>query len=145
MSVAFGFTEEDTYELCARALERDTAGIVAWLQTHIRQHHDMHALYEFMGRVIFKTWPMALTKGAKLSDGDYWAMQVGPGAEAPAVTATQMITAALNADWDTLTPLIRAALSKPEEFHGAVAVHLIVALGDGLRAVTEADEPTAGA
>lgn len=133
----FGFTETDTYALCAAAVDRDTKGVVSWLEEHVHDHRDMHALFEFLGRVIYKTWPMALTKGVTVKDGDYWAMDVKPGASTVATAATQMITASLNADWETLTPLIRSALSKPEEFHGAVAVHLIAATGDGLRAVTE--------
>ena len=143
MSASFGFTQEDTYELAARSEDGDTSGIVSWVEAHVRSHRDMHALFEFLGHAIYAIWPLALTKGANLADGDYWAMSTGPTANAASVTATQMITTSLNADWDTLTPLIHATLSKDEEFHGSVVVYLLVAFGDGLRAVTQSTDPSA--
>ncbi len=140
---AFGFTTEDTYELAYHAVERDTSGIVEWMEAHIRTARDMHALMEFMGRVIYRTWPLSLTKDVRVGPRDFWAMEVAPGAHPNAAqrTSTQMITASLNADWDTLTALIHTALGAREEFHAEVTVHLIAAMGDGLRAVPESSDP----
>lgn len=141
MSAQFGFNETDGHDLALFALEGDSARLADWLADHILTHRDMHALLEYIGRVISKTWPMALTKGINRGESDFWAMEAGPNSTPAAIASTQMITASLNEDWDSLTALIRAALSKSEEFHASVVAHMLKALGDGLRALTHANTP----
>lgn len=138
----FGFTGDDVITLAARTLDRDSRGVADWLAEHVHTHRDMHALLEFVGRAIYKTWPMALTKGVEIGEGEFWAMMQGADAKPSAVASTQIITASLNGDWENLTALINATITtRPEEFHAEVTAHLLAALGDGLRAVTDSTEP----
>lgn len=142
--VGFGFDADDALALASLAHEGDSAGLADWLEAHIKSHRDMHAFFEYVGRAIYKTWPMAMTAGATLTEGDFWAMRAGPNASPAAAVSTQIITASLNGDWDNLTALIRATLTRPEEFHASVTAHLLKAFGDGLRAVTaKPTEPSA--
>jgi hypothetical protein len=127
---------DDTVPLVELIYDGDSAKIVEWLEEHIRSHLDMYALLEFLARMIYKTWPMALTKDVEIGTKDFWALDVRPGAPAANIATARIITAALNADWDTLTALIHATLSQPEEFHGGVTAHLLAAFGDGLHAIT---------
>lgn len=137
MAADIGFTEGDAHVLLVQALDRDADGVASWIKQHIVRYQDMHALCEFLGRVISTTWPMALTKTVTIAPGDYWAMENQGEPDPAAITASQMITASLNRDWDTLTALIGAALTQPEDYHGHVVVRLIDATGDGLRAIAE--------
>lgn len=132
-----GFNAEDTMALTVDVVEGNSAGMSSWLQAHIHTHQDMHALMEFLTRMIYKTWPMALTKDAAIGAGDFWAMESAPGARPTNVTAAQMITLALNGDWDTLTALIHATLSLPEEAHAEVTAQLLLAFRSGLCAIRD--------
>ena len=134
--IKFGFDHDAFVTLCALTTDWDTAGVTDWMQEHIKHHHDMHALLESLCRAIYSTWPLSLTKGVNLGEGDHWAMEANPDATPESIASTQLITAALNADWDNLTALINALVRhRSEEFHAAVTVHVLVAVGDGLRAV----------
>ncbi len=134
------FTGDDTYTLIDHVLADDTAGIVGWMEGHIITHRDMHTLFEFIARAIHATWPMALTKDAVKQPGDYWALSSEATSDPASLEAARILTAALNADWDMVTALIIATLKQDEEHHGAVVVHLLLALASGVRAIAEARE-----
>lgn len=132
----FGFTLEDTHELAALALERDSRGIAQWCEDHVRTYADMHALHEWMGRVIYTTWPMGLAADATRENGDVWILQVGDGASPAAIASGQLLSTSLNGDWETLTALINAMIEEhPDEHHAAVTAYVVAAVGDGLRAI----------
>lgn len=136
----FNWSADDGEDIMMLVYERETAPLIAWMETHIRTHRDMHALMEFLGRMIYKTFPLALTRDVTLSAGEFWALRIGGAPDREAATSARMVVAALNADWDMLTALIVACLKRPEEYHAAVTAHLLAAWGDGLHAITDAKE-----
>ncbi len=131
------FTEDDTLTLIEHVIADDTSGIVGWLEAHILTHRDMHTLYEFVARAINATWPMGITKSLVIQPGDHWALTVLRTSDLASTEAGRIVTAAMNADWDMCTALIIATLKQDEEHHGAVLVHLLVALASGMRAAIE--------
>lgn len=133
----FNWSAEDGEDLMMLAYDRETAPLIEWLESHVLNRLDMHALMEFTGRMIYKTFPLALTKGVTLDADEFWGLRIGE-ASSTSADAARMITASLNADWDNLTALINASLTQPEEYHAGVFVHLFAAWGDGLHAITEA-------
>lgn len=127
------FNQQDTHELAAHLFDQDSEHVTQWMHEHIQNTRDMHALMEFLGRAIYKIFPLGLTKGVVIDEDHYWAMRI-TGATQDHVDAGRIMTAAFNADWPTMTALIAAVLTHPHDYHAEVVVHLLAALGDGLRA-----------
>ncbi|ALJ22083.1 hypothetical protein [Microbacterium sp. No. 7] len=136
MGYEHGFDAEDAEELMYLVHDGDSNRIAGWMEQHIRSYRDMHALFKLLTRMIAKSFPLALTKGVNFREGDLWVME-DRGATPAARDAARMMTVAMNGDDDTLTALILAALTQPEEHHAAIAAYLLAAWGDGLRAITE--------
>lgn len=137
MSAPFGFTEADGEVLMMLAYDRESGPIVEWMQAHIRTVRDMHALMEFICRMVYVVFPMELTKGVELAEDEIWALRVDEQSDDETADAARMVTVALNADWDTLTALIKATLSQPVEHHSGVVAVLFRAWSDGLHAIAE--------
>lgn len=135
MSAPHGFTLSDAEELTILTYEGDSAGLTTWLADHILTVRDMHALLEFLPRMIAETWPLALTKHVPVGQAGMWALE-DHGSTPPARDAARMMTAAMNSDHETLTALILAVMSHDPEHHAAVTAHLLKAWGSGLRAIT---------
>lgn len=133
----YGFNEADGEVLMRLAYERETGPVIGWLEAHILTVRDMHALMEFLCRMIHGTFPMALTKGVVLAPDEVWALDASKASDAASEDAARMITVSLNEDWDTLTALISATLTQPFEHHGVVAIELIGAWSSGLHAIAK--------
>ena len=131
------FTRDDTLTLSGLLYDGDNTAVTDWMRQHILTHVDMHALIGFLGRAIFKIFPLGITKDVVVDSDHYWAVNVD-GAKPAHADAGRIISAAFNAEWQTMDALILAVLTHPEDHHAEVVAFLLSALGEGLRAAASA-------
>lgn len=132
MSVTF-----DYLEFTRLALAREASPLVDWMEAHITTPRDTHALMEYMGRVIYKTFPMALTRDMQPEESEFYAVEFSPNLSPERAMSARIVTTALNGDWPTLTALILATMRQSEEFHASVMALLMLEFVRGLEAVSD--------
>lgn len=134
------FEPGDLHVLAERVYADDPEATADWYDEHVHTHRDAHGVMLFVCIAISKIFPVAFTEGVVLGEGQFWALQVSPQASGAEAVVGQLITASLNADWNTVNALIDANLVATDEHHVEVLVKLLQAFGDGMRAATAAGE-----
>lgn len=129
------FTVEEFEVLVALAYARDADALTDWFRSHIIGPADCTQVLVASAVLIGDLIPRL---GSSPEPGEYWGLEVDPGASDAARLAGQVIAAALNGDQAMTGTLARAIADHPnEETVGVALVRVTVILGDVLHALAE--------